>query len=196
MVLICVAPNIGSSAPTTSQKSATSLAACSSPCASVSAVNPAISANMNVEQTASGSSVTRLVVQSAINRSDGSKRRSPALQACQPRDQGGLSEVCESNAHWGDFIDGSELRPGRWTFSGCPADATSPRRSRASGEPASVLAPSPPRYPTASMAAITAVSSVLLCCDPDQPCLGVDDDRFDSIRAGELFDDRSPAGRC
>src|SRR3954447_17016290 len=46
--LTCVPPKLCRSALTAAQKSATSAAACSSPCASVSAVNPAMSANRNV----------------------------------------------------------------------------------------------------------------------------------------------------
>jgi hypothetical protein len=48
MLLTCAPPAAGSSARTASQKSAASVAACSSPCASVSAVKPAMSANRKV----------------------------------------------------------------------------------------------------------------------------------------------------
>src|SRR3954452_1868711 len=48
IVLICVPPNARSSAATASQKSATRVAACSSPWASVRAVKPAMSANRKV----------------------------------------------------------------------------------------------------------------------------------------------------
>jgi hypothetical protein len=45
---------VGSSARTDRQKSPTRAAACSSPCASVSAVKPAMSANRNVALTVPG----------------------------------------------------------------------------------------------------------------------------------------------
>jgi hypothetical protein len=50
-------PNVGSSARTASQNSATRIAACSSPCASVSEVRPAMAANMNVAVIAADSPV-------------------------------------------------------------------------------------------------------------------------------------------
>lgn len=53
IVLTCIPPVLASSSPTASQKSDTRFAASSSPCASVRAVKPAMSANTNVALTVS-----------------------------------------------------------------------------------------------------------------------------------------------
>src|SRR5215211_435305 len=81
IVLTRLAPKRGSSASTASANSATSIAACSSPCASVSAVKPAMSANRNVADDESRSGAGSCMALSRMEHAGGLSR---VMQGLKP----------------------------------------------------------------------------------------------------------------